>query len=168
MGTSVLMLKTQIGLGVLSIPATFDVLGMVPGVICLLVIGAITTWSDYVVGIFKLNHPSVYGIDDVGAKLAGKPGRIFFGCAFVICKVSPSTTRGSVSTNARPVWVFVAAAGMLGISISFNAMSVHGACTAVFVVVAAIIGCLLGSIQTLGRISWLAWVGVTAILSSSE
>lgn len=31
MGTTVLMLKTQIGLGVLSIPATFDVLGVGEG-----------------------------------------------------------------------------------------------------------------------------------------
>lgn len=79
-------MKTQIGLGVLSIPANFDVLGMIPGVICLLVIGGITTWSDYIVGVFKLNHPSVYGIDDVGEKIAGKPGRWFLGTAFVLCK----------------------------------------------------------------------------------
>lgn len=55
---------------------------------------------------------------------------------------------------------------MLGISTALNALSSHGACTAVFVAVAAIIACLLGSIQTLGRISWLAWIGVVSILSS--
>lgn len=59
-GTIALMMKTQIGLGVLSIPAVFDVLGMVPGVICLIIIAAITTWSDYIVGVFKLRHRSVY------------------------------------------------------------------------------------------------------------
>lgn len=57
---------------------------------------------------------------------------------------------------------------MLGISISLNAMSSHGACTAVFVAVAAIIGFVLSSIRTLGRISWLAWIGLTGILVSSE
>ncbi|KAH0137868.1 hypothetical protein KCU67_g15634, partial [Aureobasidium melanogenum] len=36
LGTVALMMKTQIGLGVLSIPAVFDVLGMIPGIICLL------------------------------------------------------------------------------------------------------------------------------------
>lgn len=56
---------------------------------------------------------------------------------------------------------------MLGIATALNALSSHGACTAVFVAVAAIIGFGLGSIQTLGRISWLAWVGVVSILSSS-
>jgi len=42
-GTVALMMKTQIGLGVLSIPAVFDVLGIAPGIICLIVIAAITT-----------------------------------------------------------------------------------------------------------------------------
>jgi hypothetical protein len=57
---------------------------------------------------------------------------------------------------------------MLSISIALNALSLHGACTAVFVAVAAIAAALLASIQTLGRLSWLAWVGVTTILVSSE
>lgn len=55
---------------------------------------------------------------------------------------------------------------MLTISIGLNAVSAHGTCTAVFVAVAAIIGFLLGSIQTLGRISWLAWIGLISILTA--
>lgn len=64
-------------------------------------------------------------------------------------------------------WIFVSGAGILGISIGLNAVSVHGACTAVFVAVAAILGFLLSSIQTLGRITWLAWVGVVCIITAS-
>lgn len=56
---------------------------------------------------------------------------------------------------------------MLGIAIAFNALSTHGACTAIFVAVAAMIAFSFGSIQTLGRITWLAWVGLVCILSSS-
>lgn len=63
-------------------------------------------------------------------------------------------------------WIFVAGAGMLGISIALNSLSTHGACTAIFVAVAAIAGFCLASIQTLGKISWLAWVGLTGILSA--
>lgn len=47
-------------------------------------------------------------------------------------------------------------------------MSVHGTCTAVFVVVAAIIAFTLGSIQTLHEVSWLAWVGASPIVISSK
>lgn len=143
------MMKTQIGLGVLSIPVVFHHLGMAPGIICLLLIAGITTWSDYIVGMFKLNHPEVYGIDDVGAKLFGKVGRYVLSTAFVL------------------YWVFVSGSGMLSISISFNALSKHGACTAIFVAVAFAIGFALSSIRTLGKISWIAWIGLTCILLAS-
>jgi amino acid permease len=79
------MMKTQIGLGVLSIPATFDVLGMVPGVICLTIIAAMTTWSNHMVGVFKHRHPEIYGIDEVGELIFGKIGRAILGSAFVLC-----------------------------------------------------------------------------------
>ncbi|KAI5263423.1 hypothetical protein E4T47_09028 [Aureobasidium subglaciale] len=148
LGTVALMMKTQIGLGVLSIPAVFDTLGMIPGIICLLAIGAITTWSDYMVGVFKIKHPEVYGIDDVGRLLFGPLGREVFGVAYVL------------------YWIFVAGSGMLSISIAFNALSTHGACTAVFVAVAAALGFIFASVQTLGRITWLAWVGVGGIITS--
>ncbi|RSL43080.1 hypothetical protein CEP51_016406 [Fusarium floridanum] len=81
--TIALMTKTQIGLGVLSIPATFDALGVIPGVICLVVISAITTWSDYMIGVFKKRHPEVYGLDDAGFMMFGKIGREVFAIIFM-------------------------------------------------------------------------------------
>ncbi|KAL1642411.1 hypothetical protein SLS58_005485 [Diplodia intermedia] len=138
LGTVALMMKTQVGLGVLSIPSVFDTLGLVPGVICLIAIATITSWSGYMVGIFKLRHGSVYSIDDVGHLLFGRIGH----------------------------WICCAGSGMLSISIGLNALSTHGACTAVFVAVGAIIGWACGSIQTLGRITWLAWVGLAGIITS--
>lgn len=79
-------MKTQIGLGVLSIPAAFDVLGIIPGVIVLLTVGIITTWSDYIIGVFKLNHPDVYGLDDAGRKMFGGVGREVLAVAFCLCQ----------------------------------------------------------------------------------
>lgn len=57
---------------------------------------------------------------------------------------------------------------MLGVSIGLNAVSSHGACTAVFVAVAALIGFGLASIQTLSKISFLAWLGLVCILTASK
>lgn len=56
---------------------------------------------------------------------------------------------------------------MLGLSIGFNAVSDHATCTAVFVAVAAAIGISLGSLRTMSRISWLAWIGIVCILIAS-
>jgi hypothetical protein len=55
---------------------------------------------------------------------------------------------------------------MLGVSIGLNALSSHGTCTAVFVAIAAIIGFIFASVRTLGRLSWLAWVGTACVLVS--
>ena len=83
------MMKTQIGLGVLSIPDAFDTLGLIPGIIILFTIAGITTWSDYMIGVFKLVHPDVYSLDDVGRMLFGRAGRWLFGGAYVLCKYWP-------------------------------------------------------------------------------
>lgn len=148
LGASVLMMKTEVGLGVLSVPQAFDTLGMIPGVILLLVIGGITTWSSYVVGQFKLAHPQVYGIPDVGMLLFGPIGRDIFAVAFCL------------------FWIFIAGSAMLGVSIGLNAVSTHGICTAGFVAIAAAIGFGIASIRTLGKISALAWIGMFSILSA--
>lgn len=80
------MMKTQFGLGVLSIPHVLDSLGIIPGLICLLAIAIITTWSNYVIGTFKLKHPEVYAIDDAGELMFGRIGREVLGIAVCICK----------------------------------------------------------------------------------
>lgn len=87
------MTKASIGLGVLSIPTVFDTLGIIPGVICLVAVGVIITWSGYVVGTFKQAHPEVYGVEDAGALMFGRIGREVFGAAFALCMSIPSLLR---------------------------------------------------------------------------
>lgn len=55
---------------------------------------------------------------------------------------------------------------LLSTSIALNAVSDHATCTVVFVVVAAIIAFLLGSIQTLEKVSFLGYVGLISIFAS--
>ncbi|KAL4894953.1 putative amino acid transporter [Aspergillus ambiguus] len=129
LGTVILMMKTQIGLGALAVPTAFDSLGIVPGVICLCAVACITTWSNYVIGTFKLNHPGVYGIDDAGELILGRFGRMILSAAFCL-------------------------------------FSSHGACTAIFIAISAILGFVFASVRTLGRITWLAWIGLPCILTA--
>lgn len=44
MGTVVIMMKCQIGLGVLGIPSVLHTLGLIPGVIILIIVATMTTW----------------------------------------------------------------------------------------------------------------------------
>ncbi|KAB8218543.1 transmembrane amino acid transporter protein-domain-containing protein [Aspergillus novoparasiticus] len=140
LGTVALMMKTQFGLGVLSIPQILDSLGLIPGIICLLAVAIITTWSNYVIGTFKLRHPEVYAIDDAGELLFGRVGRKVLGVAVCSC----------------------------GTSIGLNAVSAHGACTTVFVAVAAIASFGLASIRTLGEMKWAAWAGVASVFTAGS
>ncbi|KAL6925148.1 hypothetical protein FSST1_002422 [Fusarium sambucinum] len=146
--TFALMTKTQIGLGVLSIPVSFDTLGLVPGMFTLCLIGLITGWSNYMVGVFTRNHPDVYTIDDVGYKMLGRYGREFLAVGFMLN------------------WISISGSAMLGISIAFNAVSMHAACTAIFVAIAAALTFSFASIRTLGKIGWLAWIGLACIMTS--
>jgi hypothetical protein len=61
-----------------------------------------------------------------------------------------------------------AGSAMLSLSIGLNALSEHGACTAIFVAVAFILVFVLSSIRTLGRITWLAIIGVVAIIVAGK
>ena len=83
------MLKTQIGLGALTVPQVFEVLGLIPGAICVLVVAGMITWANYIVGTFKLRHRGVYGIEDVGRIFLGKFGYEFFGWLFALCAYHP-------------------------------------------------------------------------------
>lgn len=144
------MMKSQIGLGVLSIPASFDVLGLIPGVVCLLVIAVLTTWSDYIVGKFKLRHPEVYGIDDAAGLMFGRVGKEVYGISYALYTIC------------------IAGSGMLGISIALNTLSTHATCTAVYVAVACIVAFMTASVRTLDRVSWLAWIGLVTLVSASQ
>ncbi|GAA6007749.1 uncharacterized protein JCM10292_005421 [Rhodotorula paludigena] len=146
--TAILLAKSQIGLGVLNIPANFATLGLGPGIILLLTVAAITTWSDYVIGIFKLNHPTVYSVPDCGELIAGPIGR---------------------EVLAVTLWIFlncVAGSSLLGISTALNAISLHATCTAVFVAVAAIVVIPLASMRTMGHVQWVGWVGMVSLVVS--
>uniref|UniRef100_A0A8H7K477 Amino acid transporter transmembrane domain-containing protein n=1 Tax=Bionectria ochroleuca TaxID=29856 RepID=A0A8H7K477_BIOOC len=74
--------------------------------------------------------------------------------------------KGSFAAGFVLYYAFVAGAMMLGISTGLNAVTRNGACTAVFVAVAAIVGGGFASIRTLGKMSWLAVFGVTCLVIS--
>lgn len=64
--------------------------------------------------------------------------------------------------------MLTAGSAMLSLSICLNALSDHGACTAIFVAVAFVAIFVVSSLRTLGRITWLALVGVTSIIIAGE
>ncbi|KWU42320.1 putative amino acid transporter [Rhodotorula sp. JG-1b] len=146
--TSILLMKSQIGLGVLAIPDVFHTLGLAPGIIILLVIAALTTYADWYIGMFKLKHPQVYSVSDCGEVMFGKVGGELFGIGYWL------------------LMTLISGSAFLGLSTALNAISMHGTCTAVFVAVAAIATLPLASLRRLENIKWIGWIGLISMLVS--
>ncbi|KAL4900260.1 hypothetical protein BDW74DRAFT_171010 [Aspergillus multicolor] len=60
---------------------------MISGIICLCLIASISTWSNYVIGRFKLKHPEIYAIDDAGDLMFGRAGCEFLGIGVCLCEI---------------------------------------------------------------------------------
>ncbi|GAA5889891.1 hypothetical protein JCM6882_004356 [Rhodosporidiobolus microsporus] len=146
--TAVIMIKSQIGIGVLSVPYAFHTLGLVPGILCLLCLWTMTMWTGWYMGEFKRKHPQVYSLSDAGRLMAGRSGEEFVGVMYWLCCV-PGTS-----------------SALVAMSTALNAMSVHGACTAVFFAVSAVAIYPVASIRTLENIKYVSWVGLVGILAA--
>ncbi|CEP21921.1 unnamed protein product [Cyberlindnera jadinii] len=144
-GAAVLIAKSQLGLGVLGIPSTLEVLGFVPGLISLIGLCVLVTWTGLVIGDFRIAHPKVYSIDDATDILFGKAAR---------------------ETIAGAYWLFYTlsyGAAVLTVSIAFNTFSHHGMCTVGYVGIAASITFVLALFTRTMKV--LSWCGYIAVLS---
>lgn len=148
-GAALLVVKTQFGLGILGLPHTFHVLGVVPGLIVLITLCFITTWSGIVVGHFRLRHPNTYSIGDAAEIMFGPAGREVMGAAF---------------------WLFYTlayGATVLTVSIAFNAITEHAICTTIWTAIGAIISLILGiATRTLKVMSWLSLAAIISLFIS--
>lgn len=149
-GAAVLIAKTQFGLGVLGLPHTFKVLGFVPGLISLIVLCALATWTGTIIGKFRLNHPQVHSIGDAAYLMFGKYAREVVGVAF---------------------WLFYTlnyGSALLTVSIAFNSVSEHAICTTAWVGIGAVISLILGLLtRTMKALAWCGYIAVLSIFISS-
>jgi amino acid permease len=146
-GAAILIAKFQIGLGALSLPSTFHVLGFFPGILCFVILAVITTVAGYVSGNARQYYPQMHSIGDAAELLFGKGAREFIGIIYYI------------------YLALVAGAGMLTTSVALNALSNHGACTMAFVAVACAAAFIFGTgFRSLEKVAWISWIGVAGIV----
>ncbi|KAL4863518.1 transmembrane amino acid transporter protein-domain-containing protein [Aspergillus spectabilis] len=144
---AILIAKFQIGLGALSLPSTFHILGFFPGILCFLILAIITTISGYLCGIARQYYPHMHSIGDAAELLFGKGARELIGVIYYI------------------YLALVAGAGMLTTSVALNALSNHGACTMVFVAVTCAAAFVIGTgFRSLEKVAWTSWIEVAGIV----
>jgi amino acid permease len=143
-----LMVAETISLGVLSLPAALSILGIIPGLILLVFLGILATYTGYVIGQFKIRYMHVHSMADAGEMLLGGFGRelLGFGQLFFI--------------------IFIMGAHILSFSIAMNAITSHGTCTIVFMVVGTIVSLILTLPRTLGKLSYTCVVSFASIIAA--
>ena len=143
---SMIFCKILCSTGIMSIPSAFSSVGAVGGALIVVGFGILNTYSAYITGTFKQNHPSTHGIADmagvVGGPIMQEIAYFLFILAFILGMGS----------------------GLVGASTALNTFSGHGACTVWWTLIATVVTILCASIRKLHKIGWLAWVGFACIL----
>lgn len=143
-----LMVAETISLGVLSLPAALAVLGIIPGLILIVSLGILASYTGYVIGEYKIQYPHIHSMADAGEMLFGGIGRELFGFGqlFFI--------------------VFIMAAHILSFSIMMNAITSHGTCTVVFMVVGTIVSLIFTLPRTMGNLSYYCIASFASIIAA--
>ncbi|CAO1623198.1 unnamed protein product [Sympodiomycopsis kandeliae] len=148
-GAAVIAAKLQIGIGVIGLPGTFDTLGFFPGLLSLILLCIITTYTGILAGKIRLHYPEIHSPAELGGVLF-RGNRIaieLFGIAYWI------------------LLVMVASSAILTCSIALNALSTHAVCTLVFSAAIVVASLLIGGgFRQLSKIAWLGWIGVTCVI----
>ncbi|KAI4920751.1 uncharacterized protein J4E92_008395 [Alternaria infectoria] len=144
--TERVMLAENVSLGVLALPQALAILGLVPGLLCICFLGIIATYTGYLIGEFKLAHPSVANYADCGMLMSGP------------------VLREVLAVGQLLVLIFIMGAHILTFAVAMNAMTDHGTCTIVFTVVGLIISFLLGLPRTFKNISYFSYFSCASII----
>lgn len=78
------MIAETISLGILSLPSVLATIGFVPGIILIIAMGALATYTGYVLGQYKAAYPRVHNLADALEVMWGPFGREFGGAARTI------------------------------------------------------------------------------------
>lgn len=84
------MFKTQVGLGVLQLPKAFALLGLMPGICCLIFFTIVAFWLGFQIDGAGKRYPRVRSLAHVGEMIAGRVGAEVFGGAYFLCEFGPN------------------------------------------------------------------------------
>lgn len=133
-----LMVAETVSLGILSLPAAVAGLGLAPGIVILISLGLVASYTGYVIGQFKWRYPHISSMADAGEVLLGRFGReILFGGQMLFL-------------------IFLMASHLLTFTQAMNTITSHATCSIVFGIVGLILSLLISLPRTLEKMSWLS------------
>jgi hypothetical protein len=140
------MIAEIVSNGMLSLPSSLAVVGLVPGLILIIFLGIFATYTSYLLVQFKLRHPQVHSMGDAGFILFGPIGREVLAGGTVIFAV------------------FATGGQLLAGQIALAALSDNRLCLMLYTGIFAIPTLLFSFPRTLDQLSWLCIPSVLSIL----
>ncbi|KAK4232825.1 transmembrane amino acid transporter protein-domain-containing protein [Achaetomium macrosporum] len=149
----VVMIAETVSLGILSLPAVVASLGLAPGIVVMVIMGALSTYAGLVMGEFRKQYPWVQSFGDAGEVMGrsigmGKLFQEVFGWAQTIFQI------------------FVMGSHLLTWTICLNTLTNSAACTIVWGVVGLAIFWVLNTPRTLKAAGWYSFVSFASIFSA--
>lgn len=145
------MIAETISLGILSLPSVLATVGLIPGILLIIGLGVMATYTGYVIGQFKVAYPGVHSMADAGEILFKPLGMPRFGKEFL--------GAGSII-----FLIFCMASHVLTWTIMLNTLTNSATCTIVWSVIGAILFWIFDLPRTLKNMSWFS---IACKLSSS-
>ncbi|KAL0933502.1 N amino acid transport system protein 1 [Colletotrichum truncatum] len=146
----IVLIAETVSLGILSLPSVLATVGLVPGIILILIMSFLSTYSGVVLAEFRKEYPFVQNFGDA-VEVMGKSigmGRVFqevFGWAQVIFQV------------------FVMGSHLLTWTICMNTLTNSSTCTIVWAVVGLAVFAVLNFPRTLKYTSWMSMASCISI-----
>lgn len=134
--TTFVLIHTEVGIGILSLPSVLMTLGLIPGLFAILLIGLLATYTAYLYLQYWRRYPHINNLADALKILGGKPAFIIGGI-FLIINLS-----------------FACASAVLTMSIALNTLTGHSMCTAGFVAIASLVCYVLCMPRTMNFVSY--------------
>ncbi|KAK4222375.1 transmembrane amino acid transporter protein-domain-containing protein [Podospora fimiseda] len=146
----VVLIAETVSLGILSLPAVVATVGLIPGIILIVFMGLLSTYSGLVMGEFRKQYPTVENFGDA-LEIVGNSigqGRLFkevFGWAQMIFQI------------------FVMASHLLTWTICLNTLTNSSTCTIIWAVVGMIVFLVLNLPRTLKAAGYYAFFSFASV-----
>jgi amino acid permease len=158
--TGIVLIHTEVGIGILALPSVLQRLGLIPGLLAILGVGILSTYTAYVLLLYWQAHRHIDNLPDALRVLGG---RILAGVGAVGLIVNLSLACASAS---------------LAISVALNTLTGHSMCTVAFIgfaVLACYVLCIPRTMNFVAQFSckstssWCPYVlGSTSLLTEQS
>ncbi|RMD44155.1 hypothetical protein DV735_g977, partial [Chaetothyriales sp. CBS 134920] len=148
-----LMIAESVSLGILALPAVLGAVGMVPGIILILGLGIVATYTGWVIGEFRHKYPWVHSFGDAG-EIIGAPWHLgpflreLFGWAQTLLQI------------------FTMGSHILTFTICLNTLTNGKVCTLVWSVVGLAVFWILGLPRTMGSVAYISIVSCISVTTA--